>query len=84
MASMKFIAPEVAETVMDNSVAAVDVVETIEVAVTTEVTMVDIEAVVAAVPEVEAPLVVVDKRIRKFTTGTGFALLQSKPQLVLI
>lgn len=65
MASMKFIAPEAAETVMGSPVAVADVAETIEAVATLEVTMVDIEAAAVVVPEVEEPLAVVDQRNRK-------------------
>ena len=65
MASMKFIASEAVETVMGSSVVVADVVETIEAVVTSEVMMVDIEAVAVVVPEVEELLVVVDQRNRK-------------------
>lgn len=65
MASMRFIAPEAVETVMDSFVAVADVVETIEAVVTSEVMTVDIEDVVVVVLEVEELLVVVDQRNRK-------------------
>ncbi len=65
MASMKFIAPEVVETVMDSPVAVADVAETIEAVATSEVMIVDIEAVAVVVLEVGEPLVVVDQRNRK-------------------
>ena len=65
MASMRSIAPEVAETVMDSSGAVVDAVEIVEVVVTSEVMRVVIEAVAVAVLEVEGHLVVVDKRNRR-------------------
>lgn len=65
MASMKFIAPEAVETVMDSTVAVADVAETIEAVATSEVMMVDIEAEAVVVLEVGEPLVVADQRNRK-------------------
>jgi len=65
MAFMKFIVPEVVETVTDSSVAVVDVVETTEAVVVSEAMMGDIEAVAVVVLEVEELLVAVDLKNRK-------------------